>query len=254
MIHHQNDGDLLCRNCGMVAEERCIDYTCAEYRIFADDDKSSSKEHYGTATNIFLPNAHEIELDGIQSDDGNVRYMANCKMSLKSNLQYYFGDGVFPGSLYETASEIMLICGKPENRQGKQTPKDVRYNMYTSVLLSILVSDTTFGVGLDKTNVVSFVENVSHVTMKEPSLSKRIHLKFRHENMFRKKLEKKLNLNPNSSEEAKTRTVKSGKRLNMKWHADISLTNNFDLSKAVKNRERRLRFQHVILHRIQNKC
>ncbi len=245
--HNFSRGDIVCFNCGMVAEERCIDYTTAGYRIFENDDASDSekKKHHGVPINIFMPNAQKIEEDGKNSNEGDVKYMANCQTLLRTKLHEYFEGGSFPGQLYESALEIMLICGKPENRTGKQTPKDIRYNLYTSLLLSILVGDLTFGIPLDKSTIILFVEFISGVSMQEPSLAKRINMKFMHEDVFRNILELRLNINP--VDEIQVRTSKKKK---MQRRTNISLTKKFDLGMAIKSRERRLRSQHALSHRL----
>lgn len=239
-------GDIVCFNCGMIAEERCIDYTTAGYRIFENDDAATSekKQHHGVPINILISNAQKIEEDGKNSNEGHVKYMANCQTLLRTKLHEYFEGGSFPGQLYESALEIMIICGKPENRTGKQTPKDIRYNIYTSLLISILVSDSTFGIPLDKSTIILFVEFISGVSMQESSLVKRINSKFMHEDVFRNILELKLNIDE-SQEQAQT-----SKKKRMQRHTNISLTKKFDLGMAIKSRERRLRSQYALSRRL----
>ena len=39
-------GDRICRSCGTVQNNRSVENQEAEYRVFADDEKSGNKEHY----------------------------------------------------------------------------------------------------------------------------------------------------------------------------------------------------------------
>lgn len=227
--HHT--GDTVCHNCGMVSEEKMIDFSCSEYNF-----SSNEIAHHGIPCNIFLPNSTELEnpqtllIHSKISDGGEVFHMNQCKVLLKSVLKTRFQD-TFPTTLYETALEIMLISAKTENRSGgKKTPKDIRYNLYTSLLLAILSMDKCSFIGIcrEKNGTLRFIEELSGVSMKESSLCKRIKFKFHNEDSLRKSLEKKMNVY-----DAKH------KMRNIQTH--ISLNKHFNLDKAFKNYERRMR-------------
>ena len=155
--------------------------------------------------------------------------MKQCKTLLKSVLNAHFPDA-FPTTFYETALQIMLISAKTENRQGgKKTPKDIRYNMYTSLLLAILTMDkmSVLGNCREKSGILRFVEHLSGVSMREHSLCNRIHFKFNNEVALRKNLEYKMNI--------------CGSRRYLRKNNKITLNNRFDINQAYKNYERRMR-------------
>lgn len=49
-----NSGDLVCRRCGLICQERVVDTSKPEYRTFTDDTTSQQRKHIGESLNSYF--------------------------------------------------------------------------------------------------------------------------------------------------------------------------------------------------------
>jgi hypothetical protein len=244
LVTDYHQGDVICRICGTVVFDHIVDYSNEGNRSFREDGTLDLYNHHSKPTSIL---SSVPESSTSHQVTGEAKYIMKSNSFLTQFLENCFGTDCFPREIFETASHIMRVCVKESNRkasayrgdQKPQVPKDMKYNMYTSLLLSILVTDKYIGartrgpgyIGLRSGDIISAIKEITGVDMKEKSLNLRIRKKFAAENSLREWIEEKLNFVDKD-------WLKYEKNNGIKFKI-VSL-NNFNLFDAAENRAKRI--------------
>lgn len=131
IVRDNRSGDIICRNCGVILEERMIDNS-AEWRNYAGDDNSMSAQKtrcsrinemfpVSSSSSVFRTSRPELKHLEKLSLRGSIPYSEKMLMDVKNEFSHYLGDSV-PLNIQQQALCIYKEYKTSINPRTKKAP------------------------------------------------------------------------------------------------------------------------------------